>query len=280
MSAPVPAGLRERLIRNTVYGIGGRILGLAVTFVLTPFVVSRLGTEVYGIYALASVLTGYLALLDLGLGTGYVKYVAEAAARDDEAGVNEVLATGFWSYLGFGLLLFLGWLPIATRVPGWLGIAEPLRPLAARAFTVAVGVLALSGAAAAFRAVLYGLQRIDLATRVGVWLTLPRLLLTLAVLHAGHGLLGLVTADLALFLAGTAVMAAASLRVWPRLTLSPRRASVACLRRLVGYGAQLQVSRLAEMANFQLDKLLLSRFVGLRSVTDYDLGARTLSTGR
>ena len=34
------------------------------------------------------------------------------------------------------------------------------------------------------------------------------------------------------------------------------------------------------MVNFQFDKILLARYIGLRSVADYDLGARLLTTTR
>ena len=47
--AAVPPGFRERLLRNTVYGVGGRVVGLLVPFFLTPYLIHRIGLEAYGL---------------------------------------------------------------------------------------------------------------------------------------------------------------------------------------------------------------------------------------
>ena len=263
-----------------MYGAGGRVLGIVVALVLTPYLLSRLGAERYAIYALASVVTGYLSILDLGLGTGYVKFVAEAHAKRDAGAMNQALATGFFAYLAFGAGLMVAWLLARDSVVRFLNLATELQPEATKVFTIAVLVLAMSGAAAAFRAVLHGTQRIDVATRIGVALILPRLIVVVAVLESGRGLVGLVIADLALFLVGTAAMAWSSRRLFPELSLRPRHATVECLRKLLRYGVRLQVSRGSEMVNFHFDKLVLARYVGLSAVTDYELGSRVLSTAR
>jgi len=279
-AAAAPARMLVRVLQNTLYGAGGRLLGLAVSIVLVPYVVNRLGVERYGLYALAAALTGYLGLLDLGFGTGYVKYVAEAHARRDDRAVNEVVATGFYAYLVFGAALFGLWWLTAPRIVALVGVGGELGREAVAAFTVSVAILALSGSASAFRAVLYGLQRIDLATRVGVALIVPRVAAVIWVLESGRGLVGLVLADLALFVVGAAAMAGVARAVFPALSLSPSGVSVERLRTMFRYGLQLQVSRASEIVNFHFDKLLLARFVGLTAVTSYDLGARLLTTAR
>lgn len=274
------ARIRDQLIRNTVYGAGGRVFGIAVALVLTPYLLARLGAERYALYALASVVTGYLSLLDLGLGTGYVKYVAEAHASRDSRAMNEALATGFYAYLGFGGALMAAWFFARDPFVRLLNLDPAVRQEAGTVFTVAVLILSLSGAAAAFRAVLHGMQRIDVATRIGVALILPRLVAVVAVLESGQGVVGLVCADLALFLCGTAAMAWSARGLFPALSLRPRHATAKCVRKLLRYGVRLQVSRGSELVNFHFDKLVLARYVGLAAVTDYELGSRILTTAR
>ena len=42
---------------------------LLVGFVVTPFLVQRLGQSTYGLWIVISSLTGYFAVLDLGIGS-------------------------------------------------------------------------------------------------------------------------------------------------------------------------------------------------------------------
>src|SRR3712207_2166233 len=66
------------LIRNTVWNILGTALPLLLTLLTFPVLIRSIGTERFGVLAIAWVVLGYFGLFDLGLGRATIKFMAEA----------------------------------------------------------------------------------------------------------------------------------------------------------------------------------------------------------
>jgi O-antigen/teichoic acid export membrane protein len=67
------------------------------------------------------------------------------------------------------------------------------------------------------------------------------------------------------------------LRVFPELRLEPWRLDTVIFRKLFAYGSKLQISRVADSVNFQFDRIIVSKFVGIDYVMFADVGGRLLS---
>jgi O-antigen/teichoic acid export membrane protein len=65
------ASIRDKIIRNTLYSIIGRIWTIIIGLLLIPYIVNIVGIERFGIWSLLSVLVGYFALLDIGVGVSF-----------------------------------------------------------------------------------------------------------------------------------------------------------------------------------------------------------------
>ena len=64
-----------------------------VALVLTPYMLRSFGQSEYGLYVLIGTLVSHLSLLDLGLGTAVVRYVAHYRAMKDRRAEENFLAT-------------------------------------------------------------------------------------------------------------------------------------------------------------------------------------------
>ena len=82
----------------TYLSMGIRIL---IGFVYTPFMLSRVGDNEYGIYSLSLSLISFITLLDLGLGQTLVRYIAKARALNNKD--EEAKLTGFFLKLYVGI---------------------------------------------------------------------------------------------------------------------------------------------------------------------------------
>ena len=69
--------------RNALANVGGTLVGLAMGFVTMPLVVHHLGPTQFGLWVLATGLTGYVGMLDLGLSPTLVNEAAALLARDE-----------------------------------------------------------------------------------------------------------------------------------------------------------------------------------------------------
>ena len=70
------------------------LVGMVVVFFMTPYIVSRIGVDLFGLWSLIFAVIGIFGLLDLGFATAAVKYVAELSAKKDHAGRNQVRNAG------------------------------------------------------------------------------------------------------------------------------------------------------------------------------------------
>ena len=263
--------IRERVARNTLFNAGGRFWDAAVSLALTAYIVHRLGTGMYGVWAVVGALTGYAALLDMGMGSAYAKFIAEHRARDEGEEISSVVSTGFCCYAVFGCL--------------FVGVLWPLVDVAAAAadrwnfsgaegfanseavdeirFLVRWGLVlfAASNCIAPFTAMQTGLQRMGVTNAISVAVSLVKAGAIVGFLEAGFGIRGLLYANAAVLLAFAMLSVGAAFLLWPRLRVSPRRVSRAMFRKLFRFGWRAQVSRLSNLIMFETDVLVIWLFL-------------------
>jgi len=102
--------LSYKTLKNVSYNFIGYAWPIIFSIFITPFVVHRLGLADYGVYVLINTIIGFLSLLDLGLASALIKYVAEYQASGNLAGLRKLLNSAHTLYflIAFaGLLIFL-----------------------------------------------------------------------------------------------------------------------------------------------------------------------------
>src|SRR5262249_1298613 len=95
----------KKLVTNTFFNLLGRSWSFLVTIVLTPYLLEHLGKGEFGVWVLLSVFTISFNLLDLGLGSSFVRYISAYYTYEDYARINEVLFSGLAFYGLFGIVL-------------------------------------------------------------------------------------------------------------------------------------------------------------------------------
>src|ERR1700674_4107475 len=103
-SARPSGGLTSRVVRGSIWNLGGQGVTLLATLVATPFVIRLLGVESYGLLALINALIVYLAFADMGMGWASTRFASEAHARGDDQGEATVIWTALLVAAGPALL--------------------------------------------------------------------------------------------------------------------------------------------------------------------------------
>ena len=85
-------------------GLGTSVL---VGFFLTPFVLHHVGDASNGIWILLTAFTGYYGLLDFGLRSATIRYVARSDAKNDQAELNRIVNTSFFFYAFLSFIMML-----------------------------------------------------------------------------------------------------------------------------------------------------------------------------
>jgi len=258
--------LREVIARNTVFNAAGRSWEAFVSLFLIAYIVARIGVEHYGLWALVASFTGYAALLDLGVGSAYAKYIAQHSARRERERISSVVSTGFFYYLAFGVVFVLvTW--VGVEVLMWLlGLFAGSSALGAPGIQADLEFLlkwslvlfAAGNCIAPFTAVQTGLQRMGVTNLVSGASSIVKVTAVVAFLETGYGLRGLVYANTIVLAFFGVLSVCATFVVCPYLRIAPWRASWPMFRRLFGFGWRTQVSRLANLVTFETDVVIIA----------------------
>ena len=272
--------LRRRVAHSTATNVLTKVLGLAVGFVLTPFILSRVGAAAYGLWALTGSVVAYGALLDFGITGGLTKHVAEYWARREVRNAEEVIASALSIYTVFAGVILLAALLLAPFFPRLFNLQPEVHATAIRLVILMGLTTALSLPAALPMATLRALQRFDLANVVSLVAIGLSAAGTVAVLMLGGGIEALVLVHLAV----TVFVQLPALwllhRTAPDLRFGWRGATRGTARELIAFSWYIFVSQSATRVQHRADELIIGAFLPIVSVTPYALARRLAEVGQ
>lgn len=269
----------HKVIRNTVFIVYGRIWFLVLSIVLTPYILSRLGDEEYGIWVLVGSFVMYVGLFDCGFATSFVKHVAEYDARGDREGVNGVLSAGLVFYLVFAVIVLVAASSLIDTLVGLLKIPPGLEDTTRVVLQVAIIASLFANCMGVYHSIINGLQRMDISSGIMVFLSVWYGVGCVVALSLGFGLKGLAVNQLVAQVIGIVASVFFAYRLYPGLKfrLEGVRHYGATLFR---YGLNLHLSNMAAVANAHLDKLLVNWYTNPAHVALYDIGSRPPTLAR
>lgn len=257
------------LARNAYINLIGQILPIAVAIFAIPFLIKLLGSERFGVLALAWVVMGYFGFFDFGLGRATTKVVSEHYARNDTEPLPELIWSSVLVHVVLGLVgggilaLITPWLTQSVlNVPG-----ELLSETRTSFYLLAVSV-PLIVTTAALRGVLEAIQRFDLINLIKIPASILNYLGPLAVLYFVQGLVAVIL----LLVVSRAVVLLAHLilclKALPMLSQG-FRVNLRRMKPLVGLGGWLTVSSFVGPSIVSIDRFVIGAFVSLSAVTLY-----------
>ncbi|MGD0438960.1 MAG: oligosaccharide flippase family protein, partial [Bryobacteraceae bacterium] len=94
MNATTPDRSR-RFVLNVLWNWLGTGASLFIGFVLSPYLILKLGPDGYGVWAITFSLVEYYWFFDLGFRSATVKFVAHYSATNEPDNVRAVISTVF-----------------------------------------------------------------------------------------------------------------------------------------------------------------------------------------
>ena len=272
---PAPgAGERHAAARGVAWSGVEAAASAGVALLMTPLVLRTCGIEGLGMWGAAWSVAHTAGLLDLGVGSAYGRFAAQALARGDHRDLNATLAVGVGFQGGVSLVI----LGLACLFgPALLDrVLPPGERPAASGFVLAATLLTvlLRGTLSAYRGVVAGAQRLDLLARIGAVGAVGEGVLSATLLLTGQGLRGPAIAAVTAAAAVTLLEAAAAHRLCPGLSVRPFRASREHYARILVFGGQVQVTRAFEVLGGHAPRLILVAGPGLAAAGAYEIAAR------
>lgn len=264
----------KKIIKNTIYNSIGRIWLMLVILLLTPYILHKLGVQVFAVWSLVFVVANYLGVLDFGIRTSFAKYIAEYHTRKDQDSINAVINCGIIFYLAFSL--FIIGLAMILRGPiiSLLKIPSPIHEESMFAILGMVLILSFNNIFIIFEAVLVGLQRMDVQNKIMIFASVFNVVGTFFFLEKGFGIRGLVINYGIVSFVILLLNIYFSYRLLPQIRIGLSWVDKKIFKILFNYGIKMQICNFADIIHLQADKIILSHFLGLNFVTFYELGQK------
>ena len=269
MTEAEPPIWKKYFWRNTASNYARTITRLLLGLVLFRLLYSNLSEVEFGYWSLLWSLFGYGVLLDFGFGFTAQKVVAEKTTRGDTEGLNRLMATLVWTYVGLAVVLFAVF--SAIRGPFLSGIEIPATergPFTAAYYIFFLG-LALNFPFGLFPEILRGLQRLYLAN----WLNTASTVLNFAGIVTALWLdapfiwiIGISVVTTLLPNVAAAFMAA---RLIPGFSLHPRLFELGSVRAQLGFSMVAYCITFSNLIMAKSDQLVLGLTLGVAAIALY-----------
>jgi len=261
--------IAPRLARSTLWNISGQAIPLVVGLFAVPVVVRHLGDARFGVLGLVWAALGYFTILDLGLGRGTTRFVAQALASGEVglagrvATLSVVLHTALGVVAGAVVAGLTAWLiPVLVHGP------DPLVREARAAFYLVALSLPFALLAAGLRAVLEAAARFDVANLIRIPFSSLMFLGPAVVAALGGGLGQIVALLLVLRVVNCALTFIAIPRSVPGMRWSLAAAGVP-VAALVRYSGWVGMANLLNPFLHHFDRFLLGALRGVEAVGYY-----------
>lgn len=270
-------GLKRTVVWNVIWNWLGTATNIVAGFVVAPFLVRRLGEEVYGLWIIIGSFTGYFGLLDLGVRASVGRLLAIHRGRGDQEGVNTTLSTAIAVQSCFGAVVLVVTFAATWAFFALFDVPESQAAQTRTALLIVGANLALSFPLALFDSTLWSAQRFDLLNAIDIPATLVRVGLTFYLIGQGYSLPALALITLTIMVLGTGAKAILSYRTDPGLSIRPRNIRRNTIRSLFGYGVWDFLFNLTRLVGMRMGSLLVGAVLSVRFVTPYSVAQRLIS---
>lgn len=262
--------LSHKLIANIMWNFFGQAWMLVITLLAMPFIIHRLGIDLYAMYTLIGIIIGYFGFLQFGLGAASVKYIAQYLSKKDEVNIKKT----FWSCLFVYVLVgLLGTIAIASLanilVARFLNIPAELKELSVLVLKIGSLGFLVSMLLGVTSSVMQAIGRFDILNRVGMILGTAQIITTVILLKYGFSLTAVVISNIAVQMIGVFVYWFCASRLLP--FLSKPTFDIATVKRLFKFGGMVTVSSVVVPILVNIEKIFLAIFRPVSALTYYSV---------
>lgn len=235
---------------------------LTLTVLLTPFIISHVGQENYGIWVIVYAVIGIISLSDLGFATAAIKFLSEADSEACSDKRNSILGALCIVYSGLTILcavmVSLGYIYSITPAPDLflvLGIAT----------TIGMGCCI-------HRAALIASGHQDIINWIAIAAGILQALLIFYFLTAGAGLMGIALSHCIALSLQSLVLIPLTVRI---RGFSPAfRKSRRYIVKISRFSAWALIANTSFLLILRIDPLIIEHFTSLNAVAIFAIGAK------
>ncbi len=264
------------LERNIFSGSVLAVCNTAIILVTYPLYLKYLGTERYGLWATLSVVVNFASIGSLGMDTAMIKYIAEEYGKNDSLGIERYFSTAIIALLTGGVLISLMLISLRGLLINTLKIPEGYILLTNRLLPCMVTLSILIFLVKVVDGTLRGLGRVDMANYCNLSVRIISIIIVIILLSSGHGIWSLLWGQVLLYVLLGLLALYIIYRQLGTSFFSVGSFSLTHLRKMSGFGGTMTAAQLISIFLTPFNKAVIARYIGLSSVTYFEIASKTI----
>lgn len=262
-----------RVLRNSIIRMAQFVMGIAISFLMMPWLVRHLGDRIYGLWTLVGTVLGYYGLIDIGLSSAVVRYISRAVGQDDREEIRRVFCTAFYLFLALGLITAGLTFGIAAFVRTFVHTADDVVLFRSLLFILGLN-FAFDFPVRAFNAIFTSTIRDDISVGLTMVKTVLSSCFVVWMISKGHGIVAMAIISVSFSVIDSLMRVRISYALEPAISIQPRYFDKKIVRSLFGYSAYTFVGNIADIFCYRLDSIVTTIGVGLSAVTHFFVASR------
>jgi O-antigen/teichoic acid export membrane protein len=272
------AGIGKRIVLNTLTGYFAFFMSVVILYLLTPYILSHVGKDAFGLWSLIFSLLSFFELLDFGFYTGVVKYVAQCKATDDQNRCNKILSTTLYVYIFLASIGLTGLFVIGVFFNNFFSIPNDLHHTALILLALlATRSIIICLPLAIFRGLLFGEQYIYIINLTSTFMTALYALSAWYLLGEGYGIVTLGVLNLLSVIFEYGFYITISFYLVKGLRISKSLADFSIFRELLSFTSMQFMANLSVMVVSQSAPMIVQYYFSLAAVSLYAIALRLSS---
>jgi O-antigen/teichoic acid export membrane protein len=267
------------ILKNTAANYIQQIVAVVVFMFLTPYAARLLGTEQFGLWSLMWSMVGVLGLIDMGVSSATVKFIADARGRKLPERVSQLCSTFFWVQNGLALCVILLAAALIPLLDNLFDIPDHFT----RTGAIVFGLLSFRVASGMPFGLFAGLlaahhkQAYSSFTKSAGTLTYG-LCVFLALKHQPTAVT-LASCNILAHLLTNVIIIVLATRSVPDFSMHPRNFRRGLVKEISSFSGTAFLVQVSSLLYTRVDTFIIQRFLALAAVARYSVAMQTISRG-
>ncbi|MHC4397331.1 MAG: oligosaccharide flippase family protein [Planctomycetota bacterium] len=263
---------RSSLIVNAFSNWVVLVVNVIIGLLLTPYIISHIDKDGYGIWTLAVSFVGYYGLLQLGIGAAILRYLPFHEGRGNQKAMIGAFSTAVAFYLMLSSVILCVTMLAAGPVSEFFKQGAEFTQL----FRLVGLSVAIGCPVWVLDATIRSCEKFVPANAVTLITSLFRAVALAVVLRQGRGLVAMGWVMVALGLLSLSLNIITLLLTCRNIRFSLKAISADHLRTLISFGIMMTLMSFGFMLRFQVDRVVIGRFMGMEALGIYAVAATLL----
>ncbi len=257
------------MTRNVFSNWAGFLVNIIIAFFMSPYVVHSLGNVYYGLWVIMMQLSGYLGILELGVRSSVVKYVAEYVAQKEYNHLNKLISLAITIYSVAAILSLLCSIILAVFFEQVFNFPDYSIRIA-RFVIIIIGLnVGIGFIFNVYYGVLMGIQRYDIYNKILIISTLLKSAAIVIFLYNGFGIITIGIIQLGFASVSNIATLIFCKKQIPQLKARPLYFDSELFKKIFSYSSISFFVNISQKVIFQTDAFVIGIFLSASQITYY-----------